>query len=244
MERAGTAGLERLIARRFPWICAICLHLSLYALLVDPAGSHRVIPAAAKPMAVDIILEHLAPVARTDGPAAAVRTPDAERPPMASPSDLAALPGNQQQPEVRPPSGGASTEAETPQRTWVTATGFHAREVLDDPRSAKARSALATLSETERREQLCALEAMEQVRQAYPGFQPTRLVPHALRNSYREANRVVAPAAALRSHHLWYEIAYRCLLNDSGTGITGFEYALGAPVERALWEELGLAATY
>ncbi|MBN9669764.1 DUF930 domain-containing protein [Roseibium aggregatum] len=244
MEHEGTAGIHRLIARRFPWICAILIHLSLYAALTDMSTTDRAVLKGPKPIAVDIIFEHLTRAAGESPEVNTIPAPAAEQPLSASPDALAALPESREPSEADPPSKGPETNAAPPKRIWVTATRFHAGEVLGAPRSAQARAALATLSEAERREQLCALEAMEQVRRAHPGFRPTRLVPHAIRNSFRKENAVVAPAAAFRSNRLWYEIAYRCQLDETGTGVTGFEFALGDPVERSLWDELGLAATH
>ncbi|KZM47561.1 hypothetical protein OA90_25475 [Labrenzia sp. OB1] len=123
----------------------------------------------------------------------------------------------------------------------MSATGYYASDVLKDPRSSQARQALTQVTGDDRIEQLCALEAMEQVRHTLPDFRPTRLVPHALRNSFRKDNVVFAPAGALRSNRIWYEIAYKCQLDAGGSAITAFEYALGAPIVRAQWDELGLA---
>jgi hypothetical protein len=85
---------------------------------------------------------------------------------------------------------------------------------------------------------------MEQVRHTQPGFRPTRLAPHAFRNSVKEANEIFASAAALRSNRVWYEIAYRCRFSASGAEIIGFEFALGEPIDRSLWDEHGLAPVH
>ncbi|MCK7611706.1 DUF930 domain-containing protein [Roseibium sediminicola] len=127
---------------------------------------------------------------------------------------------------------------------WVTATTFLAADVLRDPRSQQAREALATLTGADSREQICALEAMEQLRHDRQGFRPTRLSPHAFRNAVYKEGMIQVTAGAVRSNRIWYEIAYRCRLDAGGQTIIGFEYALGAPVDRALWDEYGLAPVY
>lgn len=127
---------------------------------------------------------------------------------------------------------------------WVVAGTLRAAEVLKDPRSAQARRVLTMVTSQDRREQICALEAMEQVRADAAGFQPDRLMPYALKNTVQNAQLIFAPAAALRSRRNWYEITYRCRLNAAGTVVEEFEYALGPPIPQKLWDDLGLAAVY
>ncbi|MCV0427976.1 MAG: DUF930 domain-containing protein, partial [Roseibium sp.] len=138
-----------------------------------------------------------------------------------------------------PETSGSETVAADP--AWISATSFHAQDVLSDPRSAQARLALGTLVAGDRREQLCALEAMEQLRRTQPDFRPTRLAPHAFRNSFQRQNKIVVPAGAVRSNRIWYEIAYNCQLNGDGSDIESFEFALGNEIDRSLWDEHGLA---
>lgn len=82
---------------------------------------------------------------------------------------------------------------------------------------------------------------MEQLRHDRQGFRPTRLAPHAFRNAIFKEGMIQVTAGAVRSNRVWYEIAYRCRLDAGGQTVIGFEYALGTPVERALWDEHGLA---
>ena len=152
---------------------------------------------------------------------------------------LAAVP-----PAAAPGTADASERARESRRTWVRADRLLSAEALADPRSRQAREALPTLAGADRREQICALEAMEQVRLREAGFRPTRLAPHAFRNSVLRDGVVQVTAGALRSQRQWFEIAYRCRLDPSGRQVIEFEYALGAPVDRALWEEHGLAPVH
>ncbi|WP_298958194.1 DUF930 domain-containing protein [uncultured Roseibium sp.] len=128
--------------------------------------------------------------------------------------------------------------------SWVTATSFLAADVLRSPRSSQARVALASLTGADKHEQVCALEAMEQLRQDKPDFRPTRLAPHAFRNGFSKGNTLHVTAGAVRSNRIWYEIAYRCRLEKGSQKIIGFEYALGAEIERSLWDEHGLAPVH
>jgi len=213
--------LSRFVADRFPWACALWLHLALYAVLTDAATWRLPVPLPPDPVEVDIVPE--------------VRA----RPTLPAPPAQSAakdIPGAAQ--ATAQPGTGPVVDTG---KTWVTATRFLAADVLRDPRSRQAREALATLTGADGREQVCALEAMEQLRRDKADFRPTRLAPHAFKNAVFRKGMIHVTAGAVRSNRIWYEIAYRCRLGADESKIIGFEYALGAPVDRALWDEHGLA---
>ncbi|WP_425070115.1 DUF930 domain-containing protein [Roseibium sp.] len=161
------------------------------------------------------------------------------QPDNSKPSDLLPRPDEQGLPaKTRFPENRETGE------TWIRAETFLAAAVLADPRSRQARRALSTLVGADRREQVCALEAMEQVRQDKSGLRPTRLAPHAFRNARIRDGMIVVTAGAVRSQRQWYEIAYRCRLDPEGRQVVGFEYALGALIDRALWDAHGLAPVH
>ncbi|WP_305989630.1 DUF930 domain-containing protein [Roseibium sp. MMSF_3544] len=230
MSVAEHQAVHRFVAERFSWICAVWVHVLLFSLLLSTdriAGPD--IPASV-PLAVDIL--PFREFARTVAPPPAL----APIPPSADRSEGAAS-----EPQDNPVQGA---NLQQPDENWHLATAYYAKSVLSDPRSAQARLALTTLVSGDRREQLCALEAMEQVRHAHPNFRPTRLAPHAFRNSIQRKNVITAPAAALRSNRIWYEIAYKCRLSESVSDIVGFEFALGEAIDRSLWDEHGLAPVH
>lgn len=127
---------------------------------------------------------------------------------------------------------------------WVTAKQLRSALVLQDPRSAQARAALETVTGLDRREQLCALEAMEQVGVHSQGLRPDRLVPYALKTPAQRGMELYAPAGAVRSQGDWYELAYRCLLNEAGDRVLDFQFALGPLIPETLWDDHGLAAVH
>lgn len=237
---AGSPGFNQLVADRFPWICALLLHLMFWLLVVDQiAGTERP-PPPDVPIEVDLYIQ---PLKR---PAPEATFPSRESP---MPDELPAPhPGQQggatHNDRIAEPTESAALQTEPKdERTWHTATRLLGSNVLSDPRSRQAVEELGNLTDVDRIEQLCALEAMEQVRNSEPGFTPTRVVPYALESTSRNGNELYAPAAALRSEYVWYEIAYRCRLDATGS-VSGFEYALGDRIDRALWDELGLAPVY
>jgi len=218
--------LSQLVADRFAWICALWLHLALFAVLADFAIAPGTTPDRQAAVELEIVLPgdgRARPKIRQSSP---VRTGDARLP---------------QKPDNGSPDGLQKTE---PRQKWIQASRLLAANALLEPNSRQARRALATLIGADRREQICALEAMEQLRQGKTGFRPTRLAPHAFKNSAVRGNMIRGTAGAVRSHRQWYRIAYRCRFDPEGRRVIGFEYALGAPVERALWEAHGLAPVH
>lgn len=232
--------LSSLVAQRFSWACALWLHLAFFAVATDAALWRNVLPVPQKPspqqtVSVEIVTAPLTPPARSPG-----------LPPVDVLEALQAEGYAGKDTETKTAAVPPSTGARRPPKTaaaprWVTAHSFLAADVLRDPRSAQARLALASLTGTDTADQLCALEAMEQLRRDRPGFRPTRLAPHAFRNASRRGDTVHVTAGAVRSNRVWHELAYRCRLDEAGGAIAGFEYALGEPVDRTLWDDHGLA---
>ncbi len=116
--------------------------------------------------------------------------------------------------------------------------------VLEDPRSRQARLALRQLSDIDRREQLCNLEAMEQV-QAWNGdYEPERLVAYAMADTLVTGNVVQADGAAFRSKRKWYNLKYRCEVTADLVTVTAFEFSVGDPIPRKDWDAHYLPARY
>jgi hypothetical protein len=85
---------------------------------------------------------------------------------------------------------------------------------------------------------------MEQVGVHSQGLRPDRLVPYALKTTVQRGMELYAPAGAVRSQGDWYELAYRCLLNEAGDRVMDFQFALGPLVPETLWDDHGLAAVH
>ncbi|WP_281927588.1 DUF930 domain-containing protein [Roseibium album] len=230
MSDVGHEGIHRFVAERISWVIAVWVHVLVFAMLTNMEMLDLSDTKVSAPLVVDILSLREFLQEASPNPALQPKSVPKVATERAAPSGT----GTPLQKTHVPP----------PNAAWNYATSFYAHGVLSDPRSAQARAALATLVGGDRLEQLCALEAMEQVRRAQPGFRPTRLAPHAFRNSVKRADEIFASAAALRSNRTWYEIAYRCQLSANGAEIIGFEFALGKPIDRSLWDEHGLAPVH
>lgn len=233
--------IDRLINEHFPGFCALWLHAALFLILANlPPNTFR-LPSPPAPVIVELVaLTPSAPPTSTankvpsDNQADAVRMEETE-------TQTANLPLNEGFPQEPAP---LSTDPIEPDwrapENWTAAKTLLAVNALNEPGSDQAKRVLKLVSGFDRREQICALEAMEQVRENIPEYRPTRLVPYALKNTQHRGTEIFAPAGALRSDHVWYEISYRCQLNTAGDQVDGFEYVLGPPIDRKRWDELGL----
>jgi Domain of Unknown Function (DUF930) len=131
---------------------------------------------------------------------------------------------------------------DTVERGMIQARTLLASGVLDNPLSAQAREMLPYLAGEERMEQLCNLEAMEQVHAWREEFQPDRLVAYATADTRISDHTVFVEGGALRSGHRWYAIRYRCDLTAGHDVVTAFAFEIGAAIPRSRWEELSLPA--
>jgi hypothetical protein len=226
-----------LIVSHFPGLCALWLHVTVFLILANLRPAGFALPDAPVPIAVELVrLTATSPA--TGSSIFHERTTPAAQPDV-TPYDAAiAAPGISLDTERAEESDWRAAE------NWVTAKQLRSALVLQDPRSAQARAALETVTGLDRREQLCALEAMEQVGVHSQGLRPDRLVPYALKTTVQRGLELYAPAGALRSQGNWYELAYRCLLNEAGDRVMDFQFVLGPPVPETLWDDHGLAAVH
>jgi len=131
----------------------------------------------------------------------------------------------------------------TPKPTeFVEARQLFSDKVLADPRSRRAREALRGLAGSERKLQLCDLEAMEQVRRAQPAMAPDALAPYAMAAEKVSGNSVEVKGGAFRSKRKWYNIQFKCEL-DAGSGkIASFAFLVGDAIPQGEWQEHNLVA--
>jgi hypothetical protein len=147
---------------------------------------------------------------------------------------------------LQPPSP-AEPDSETSASTEpvvIRAETLLSGAVLADPRSAQARNALPGIARAERMEQLCNLEAMEQLHAWRAEFEPDRLVAYAASDTVISGATVVADGGAIRSRFVWYRIKYKCALTPDYAAVVAFEFQLGDPIPRREWDELNLPPVY
>jgi hypothetical protein len=100
---------------------------------------------------------------------------------------------------------------------------------------AAARTAMGTLSRDIRASQLCTTELKEQLLHGSPAFNP-EILP-----SYRlpEGTVMDIRQAAFRANDQWYNVRFRCEINDKATKVVSFAVQVGDPIPRTQWRARG-----
>jgi len=210
-------------------VAAIAVHLAVLVVLLrqrepDPlsdeftdAVSVEMVPLSALTLPSPLLPPPLPP-ANEPSPVVASPVPTTQAPVQQKPAPPPAAPGM-----IRP-------------RTMLSARSLAG--------SRQTRLALRSLTSDTRVEQLCGLEAMEQVHAWQRDFQPDRMVVYAMGEPTMTGNMFEADGAAFRSRSLWYNIRFSCELTPDHARVAGFAFAVGAPVPRDNWEDHGLPAVH
>lgn len=109
------------------------------------------------------------------------------------------------------------------------------RALTDDPRAV---TAMADIPRGVRADQLCITELREQLRRGSPRYRPELLPSYKL----GEGTRFEIRDAAFRSEGRWYDLSYRCEINEEATKVLSFALRVGAPIPRSQWAERKLPA--
>lgn len=161
----------------------------------------------------------------------------------AEPAPVETLPGGTAPETAAPPPSPQSKPAAPPVPPgMIRATTMLAARNLAGSR--QARTAMRMLTSDTRVEQLCGLEAMEQVHAWQRDYQPDRIVVYAMGEPTMTGSLFEADGAAFRSRSLWYRIRFTCELTPDRARVTAFAFAVGAAVPREDWEDHGLPAVH
>jgi hypothetical protein len=168
-----------------------------------------------------------------------------DRPPGVQPDTaiLSAPPGLETEGEALPPCGliaGPGTRLPA----MIRATRFLAARSLADPASKQARLALLQLAGSDSMEQLCAVEAMDQIHAWRDDLRPDRLVAYAMADTEVAGNTILADGGAFRSGAQWFNVKYRCEVTPDHETVVSFEFLVGDPVPRQEWERRNLPAVH
>ncbi len=154
-------------------------------------------------------------------------------------------------PAVSQPSSKAepiSTEPnpedqQEPQDGMVRPSRMLSGSVLDQANNALARQALREIPADESREQLCTLEAMEQITAWDKALVPKLLLSYVFKDTIWQPPLLIAEGAAFMSGALWYYLSYECTLSTNGRAVEDFAFKVGDPVPKRLWDGYDLIET-
>jgi hypothetical protein len=202
----------------WPVLASLALHIVLVAAFSLPLVDHR-IPAPVKSVAVEILTSaQFDALAR---PKTAISAPD----------DSGSRPA-------------APASPSPPSSTIIRPTEMLSQRDLALSQSRQAVEAMKAMSDGDRVDQLCGIEASAQIHAWRNEYQPERLVSFAMSDTRMDGDMLVADGAAFRSRKNWYRPKFRCGLTPDHTRIAAFEFQVGTPVPREEWEERNLAAVH
>jgi hypothetical protein len=160
--------------------------------------------------------------------------PDIPQPPLAPIAKPA--------PEVPPPllatsPGGKDIPAAPAADGMVHASQFYAAKILADPANAEVRDNLPRLAAGEQVNQICNMEALEQLRAWKAELHPDTVVPYAFGDAEIIDGVLQAQGAAFRDGAHWYHLAFRCTVDPVQRVVSQFEFTVGEVIPKAQWEE-------
>jgi hypothetical protein len=99
-------------------------------------------------------------------------------------------------------------------------------------------ASLRKLDPDTRLEQVCDLEAMNQVNQQ--GFAADRAKSDILSRPRHNGDTLTANGGAFRSRGKWYRLSFVCQGSRDHLHVTSFQYRVGSAIPEAKWPSLGL----
>ena len=101
-----------------------------------------------------------------------------------------------------------------------------------------ATTAMGNMPRGVRASELCLTELREQLLNASPPYFP-ELLPSA---RLKKGTVLDVRGAAFRTNAQWYDLSYRCEVNENATKVVSFAYGVGAPIPPGEWKRRGLPA--
>lgn len=105
--------------------------------------------------------------------------------------------------------------------------------VTNDP---IATTAIRNLPRGVRVGKLCVTELREQLRRSSPAYSPEFLPQHEL----AKGTVMVVPLTAFRASLQWYDLSFRCEVDDEALKVVSFAFRVGEPVPASEWRKRGL----
>jgi hypothetical protein len=106
----------------------------------------------------------------------------------------------------------------------------HAATILSDDLDGQVRKSLATMALDTRFEQICDVEALEQIARADDALRPERAVAYATAEVKVSGDTMIADGAAFLSGGRWYRLSFRCQTTPDRLKVLSFDFATGGPV--------------
>ena len=199
----------------------------------EPNGGATEPPAEAEQIVAELEeAEPDAPEPETDAVVEAEAEPDesGEVGPIAAPAKPRPRPARKT--AAAPLETDTEANIDTERKAMTPAKQLFSDAMLSDPR---VQTAMANVPRSERGKLLCMTEMRGQLLAASPPRPPEILPSYALSNG-----TVLEPRqAAFRSRGQWFDLAFRCEVDEPVTKVVNFSYRIGKAIPREEWSDRG-----
>ncbi|WP_157179401.1 DUF930 domain-containing protein [Phyllobacterium sp. YR531] len=156
-----------------------------------------------------------------------------------SPDGMKPAPEEKTRPEAKAEQSAESAETKPTEKpsNLAPAKQLFSEESLS---SFRVRQSARKMSASDRIKQLCTIEALEQVRRQRPGSFPDLLVPYSRSGERLSDYALNASGGAFRSRGDWYNINFKCTVDNSRSKVVSFSFAVGDAVPKSEWSGRGL----
>ena len=137
------------------------------------------------------------------------------------------------------PAAGSPPVPVTEDQPQKTAEATETARSLHDDESPVATSAMQARPRGVRAGELCVTELRRQLLGSGPRYWPDLLPTYRL----DEGTLLQVRKGAFRSNARWYNLEFRCRIDEAATRVVSFEFEIGAPVPPAEWAGRGLPAS-
>ena len=107
--------------------------------------------------------------------------------------------------------------------------------------AVEATTAIGSLPRGARVNRLCLTELREQLRHGTPRYTP-EFLPAYKPEDLEEGTVFTMPNVAFRAGAAWYNLAFRCEVDEGGTRVRSFAYKVGTPIPKSEWRKRGFPA--
>lgn len=130
--------------------------------------------------------------------------------------------------------------AEEAEPEFIRPTKMLAAAALADPRNAAAVKSFGQIDPGLVMEQLCGIEAVEQIAAYYPGWRVEAVVASAFAEAVVEDGALIADEAAFMVGTDWYHMRFECTVAPDLLAVSDFAFGVGEPIspEEALSNDL------
>ena len=157
--------------------------------------------------------------------------------PAASPDTPSIAPALSSPSEQAPPEPAASPKQDGPDDGMIHSSQIYSGRVLARGGNEEALHDYRNLTGDEQREQLCALEVLEQIAVWNTAYKPERMVTYTFQEVRYEGSHMIADGAVFWSHDNWHRVKFDCELSQDQSTVLNLAFAVGTIVPKSDWED-------